>query len=860
MSINYPDELTPLGDFPIVRDTNVFGGVHVVADETAREAIAETKQKVGMLVLQQDTGVVYRLDTVAAPPNGNWTALPATALGGGYHIVADDTARNSLDEDVQVQGMLVYVQATGLSWILSATGPSPTYVPFNPGEGFAEYGVGVLANFDSGLDELPATHPSQAVVRIGTGIFFLRDGTRVVHSSTSDVDLTGESTGEYIIYYDTATSDYLHVASSVGVDESDFPLQVVHYNSGSGLITFKENVTRRCAGASHDKHLVTVGTQSNGGRGAMFPDLRSAVFYAGCFENTPDAEPHTIQVIGDADIAATSTDTIDVEGDGFLQAVAARLNGLRVIGRPSQTDGNQPVITIGTGAKAAFIFGSTGDLSNFQIEDLALEINAGVTATADTGIFDSARPGLSVKRVTVTGNSKLVFLARWASGDDLGGGTASDRYATKFEDVKAKDFVDPAAQTTTAPFILDSCFGSLNVDELHLNSTEEFLRIVDLISIGSTTRVTFKNPRIQDIDATGMFARNQGAQAYGNIVRVDVHGGEIRGDTGWQIGEVNSGSGDQELVKLVGTNLDGNWDNRGLFGGIGVYADNTPTFIEPVVMVGSRSGGVGGDEKHALSLISAFDPTPDQYTLLEEHVAVSGGPSERVRRYANRRGGFTVTRNAKWDISASEWQADNPGASNPAFICETTYPGTPELYEDVRVKADTSSAWANGAWDSTVIWQLQWESSGNIFAAAHRYQADWSPAQVDASAAYLHKQNIPRVWGTLYKRDNTTGAGSVTVDDGVGISSATYSDGTPDNMRVRVNFASAFSGTNYSVALTSGGTSPAAELVFLPNVIEKNASWVEIGALDSSHVQVDLEAGGAGGYFVWNIQVFGRLA
>lgn len=65
MTIKFIDTLEPNGPFGIVNDTDVVGGFHVVADAAERLAIPESKQKVGMRVYQQDTGVLFVLGSTS---------------------------------------------------------------------------------------------------------------------------------------------------------------------------------------------------------------------------------------------------------------------------------------------------------------------------------------------------------------------------------------------------------------------------------------------------------------------------------------------------------------------------------------------------------------------------------------------------------------------------------------------------------------------------------------------------------------------------------------------------------------------------------------------------------------------------
>jgi hypothetical protein len=67
------------GTFPVVDSTNVKGGHHEVADNTARDAIPASRRSHGMLVFAQDTETTYILDSDLT----TWTTFSSGGGGGG---------------------------------------------------------------------------------------------------------------------------------------------------------------------------------------------------------------------------------------------------------------------------------------------------------------------------------------------------------------------------------------------------------------------------------------------------------------------------------------------------------------------------------------------------------------------------------------------------------------------------------------------------------------------------------------------------------------------------------------------------------------------------------------------------------
>ena len=78
MTISLIDTVVPLGTFPIVRDTDLFGGMRAVADNTERDAIPTLDRKAGMLVWSQIPGVLYLLGPGLT--NGDWVVFGSSAI------------------------------------------------------------------------------------------------------------------------------------------------------------------------------------------------------------------------------------------------------------------------------------------------------------------------------------------------------------------------------------------------------------------------------------------------------------------------------------------------------------------------------------------------------------------------------------------------------------------------------------------------------------------------------------------------------------------------------------------------------------------------------------------------------------
>ena len=89
MPINLTTFIQPSNNntFPILEDKFVKGGMRTIADITARDAIPANNRKVGMLVVTQDTNLVYQLSADLT----TWVELPVGVTGPTGPTGADST-------------------------------------------------------------------------------------------------------------------------------------------------------------------------------------------------------------------------------------------------------------------------------------------------------------------------------------------------------------------------------------------------------------------------------------------------------------------------------------------------------------------------------------------------------------------------------------------------------------------------------------------------------------------------------------------------------------------------------------------------------------------------------------------------
>jgi len=80
MPIPFADPISPNGPFGIVEDSDVKGGLHAVADDTARNSITIERQKLGMHVYVASTGATWILTSTGTPPLSDLNFKPASGL------------------------------------------------------------------------------------------------------------------------------------------------------------------------------------------------------------------------------------------------------------------------------------------------------------------------------------------------------------------------------------------------------------------------------------------------------------------------------------------------------------------------------------------------------------------------------------------------------------------------------------------------------------------------------------------------------------------------------------------------------------------------------------------------------------
>lgn len=121
---NFADQWVPNGPFPIVADTDVRGGLHIVADDTERDAVPLLRQKVGMLVYVVATNVMWRLTSTDTPPLSDTNFTIASQAAHDTGIVSGCGVTNPSTNVVEMAaGILAHRGTTyAVSATLTATG------------------------------------------------------------------------------------------------------------------------------------------------------------------------------------------------------------------------------------------------------------------------------------------------------------------------------------------------------------------------------------------------------------------------------------------------------------------------------------------------------------------------------------------------------------------------------------------------------------------------------------------------------------------------------------------------------------------------------------------------------------------
>ncbi len=125
MPVNTIDTIEPKngGNFPVVRDTDVQGGIQVQPTTVARDAIPLNNQKVGMLVYVTANSTYYQL-TVAGTP-GTWVAAN---LGATTALAGDVTGTSGSNSVTKIRGVVVSTNSVANDgYALVSTGG--VYVP-----------------------------------------------------------------------------------------------------------------------------------------------------------------------------------------------------------------------------------------------------------------------------------------------------------------------------------------------------------------------------------------------------------------------------------------------------------------------------------------------------------------------------------------------------------------------------------------------------------------------------------------------------------------------------------------------------------------------------------------------------------
>ena len=100
MSIGLTDDIAPLGDFAILQDIFLRGGLHTVTTLVERDAITALRRKAGMLVWVEDEGIYYKLGAGLA--NVDWEEFRVSASTVVVYLssTGDDADDGSLGNPV----------------------------------------------------------------------------------------------------------------------------------------------------------------------------------------------------------------------------------------------------------------------------------------------------------------------------------------------------------------------------------------------------------------------------------------------------------------------------------------------------------------------------------------------------------------------------------------------------------------------------------------------------------------------------------------------------------------------------------------------------------------------------------------
>jgi len=239
-------KLDPIGNNPIITDTDVLGGYHTVADVTARDAIPTERRKEGMEVRVNSPGASYRLG--AGLGNGDWVLATAGATDADaiHDNVAGEIAAITL-KGTPVSGDLLVIEDSA-----DSNNKKRITIGTLPGDAvssvFTRTGAVVAAASDYDASQVDFTPTGDiAASNVQTAIVEVRDDT--------DTKLSGK-----------AATGHTHVEADItDLDHTD--VNAIHDNVSSeiALLTTKTTPTSEDllliedAAASNSKKSITVG-------------------------------------------------------------------------------------------------------------------------------------------------------------------------------------------------------------------------------------------------------------------------------------------------------------------------------------------------------------------------------------------------------------------------------------------------------------------------------------------------------------------------------------------------------------------------------------------------------------------------
>jgi hypothetical protein len=186
MSIKVIDELAPKGAgvFPILDDQHLRGGIHVVANATARDAIPAGHRKIGMFAVTQDDNKLWQLnvDLVtwiefaagggATGPTGSYGCPITVSVLDVVYLSSANTVDQADADDVTKRPLVGIV-------IAKPTTTSATVLYYGELDGFTGLTPGDTYYLSTTPGQLTATAPT-ASGSIQQRVGFARSTTRFV--------------------------------------------------------------------------------------------------------------------------------------------------------------------------------------------------------------------------------------------------------------------------------------------------------------------------------------------------------------------------------------------------------------------------------------------------------------------------------------------------------------------------------------------------------------------------------------------------------------------------------------------------------------------------------------------------------